>query len=545
MTTRCGIFGHMADTRSNVPSGLGTRGGAILAVALFAILLPTSRYNYLLFHSLVEMVAAVVAFSVFVIAWNTRRIVSNRYLLVLGVTQLFVGAVLFLHLLSYKGMGVFTAYQADLPTQLWIVARLLVASSFLVAGISLRRPLRIGAVFIAFGIATALALSAIAVGVFPTMHVEGVGLTPVKIAAEYLTMLIAAGAFLLLHRNRNRFERRVVVLLMSAIVTMILAELAFTLYVDVYGALNFVGHLLALGSIMLIYMAVVDTALVRPYSLLFFELKRREEAEREIADTLQSAMLMAPARVDTLEMGHAYVSATGLARVGGDFFDLFEPARGFVSFVIGDVCGKGIEAAASTTMVRATIRGFAYHDTDPGAVLGRSNESLAHQFATDKFATAIYGVLGSDTGRLRLASAGHPAPVLCRGNDVSYVDIPRNPPLSIRTDWEFEVNEIQLEDGDTLILFTDGLLDAGWHTEAFGPERILEHAARVAGLPPMEIADALLSAARAHAGDDLADDVAILVLRYAAPSPTTIAGAGGFVANVSTAASTQSPAAIA
>ena len=490
-----------------------------MGVALFAILFPISRMNYLLFHSLVEMAAALVAFGIFVIAWNTRSITPNSYLLALGVPQLFIGGVLLLHALAYKGMGVFPGYGANEATQLWIVARILAGCAFLAAGIAIRRPMRASRVFVAFGAAACLSLVAVFVWHdFPVMYLDGVGLTPIKIAAEYFVMLLAAVALWLLWRDRSRFEGRVFRLIAGAILTMIAAELAFTLYVDPTGTLNFFGHYLALLSLMMIYMAVIDTALVRPYSLLFFELKQREQSEHAIADTLQSAMLMAPGRVGAIEMGYAYVSSMGLARVGGDFYDLFKPANGFVSFVIGDVCGKGIEAAVSTTMVRATLRAFAYDDHDPTSVLDHTNDSLTDQFASDKFATVIFGTLESATGRLRIASAGHPDPVLCRADVASCIDLPRNPPLSVVRNQEFESVELCLEDGDTLILYTDGLLEAGWRADQFGTERLLLHAGESLGKEPSEIAEALMSAAQRYAGDRLDDDVAIVVLRYTTPA---------------------------
>jgi len=392
------------------PQALGAAAGATLAIVLFAVLFLLSRVDYLLFHAIVEIVAVLVAFGVFVITWNTRRIVANPYLTVLGVPQLFVGAVLILHALAYKGMGVFVGhgYTAELATQLWIVARILGAGAFVVAGISLSRPLRLGVVFGAFGVVTIASLAAIFLGRFPAMYVDGVGLTPLKIAAEYLVVALAAASLALLARNRDSFEPRVGGLLAGSILAMIAAELAFTLYVDVYGFLNFLGHYLSLSSLVMLYLAIIDTALVRPYSLLFYELRQLQRAEHEIAETLQSAILTAPERIESIEMGHAYVSATGSARVGGDFFDLFAPAPGLVAFVVGDVCGKGIEAAASTTTVRTTLRSYAYVDPDPVSVLSRANATLSHHFTNDKFATVVYGVLETTTGSLRLASAGHP-----------------------------------------------------------------------------------------------------------------------------------------
>ena len=498
---------------------MGMRGGLLIGVAVFAVLLPLSRINYLLFHALVETTAVVVAFGIFVIAWNTRRISSSTYLLVLGIPQLFVGAVLLLHMLSYKGMNVFVGYGANLPTQLWIVARLLAVAAFIVAGISLRRSVRLTSVFLAFGAVTAAALATIFIwGVFPAMYVEGTGLTPLKVIAEYVIVALTALALWLLWRDRDRFEPRVARLLAGAMLLIISAELAFTLYVDVYGALNFLGHYLTLACLMMVYAAIIQTALVQPFSLVFLELQRRVDAEHDIADRLQSAMLLAPSSVGCIEMGTAYVSAEGLARVGGDFYDLFKPDYGSVAFVVGDVCGKGIEAATSTTMVRTTLRSFAYGGAGPHEVLGRSNESLCHQFESDKFATVIYGVVESATGWLRMASAGHPDPILCRAGTVTGVVIPRNPPLSVVSGQDFEATELQLEDGDSLILFTDGLLDAGWRDEAFGSERVLAAAQCSAHLAPKEIADALMAEVQAHAGDALDDDVAIVVLRYTSPA---------------------------
>jgi len=498
--------------------GLGMRGGLLVGAGVFAVLLPLSRINYLLFHSLVEITAVVVAFGIFVIAWNTRRISSSTYLLLLGIPQLFVGAVLMLHMLSYKGMNVFVGYGANLPTQLWIVARVLAVAAFLVAGVSLRHSIRPLSVFLAFGGVTAAALATIFIwDVFPVMFVEGVGLTPLKVVSEYAIVALTALALWLLWRDRDRFEPRVASLLAGAMLLIILAELAFTLYVDLYGALNFLGHYLALVGLMMIYSAIIQTALVRPFSIVFLELKRRVEAEHDIADKLQSAMLLAPPSVGCLEMGTAYVSAEGLARVGGDFYDLFKPVGGSVAFIVGDVCGKGIEAATSTTMVRTTLRSFAYGGAGPREVLGRSNESLCHQFANDKFATVIYGVVESATGMLRIASAGHPDPILCRASAATGVVIPRNPPLSVVPAHEFDATELQLEDGDSLILFTDGLLDAGWREEAFGSERVLAGVQCSSHLTPSEIADALMMAVETHAGDSLDDDVAIVVLRYTAP----------------------------
>ena len=118
----------------------------LLAPAVLVGLYATSLHSYLLFHALAEMFSVVVACSIFVLAWNTRRFLDNACLLILGIAYLFVGGIDLLHTLAYKGMGVFPRRGADLPTQLWIAARYLEAVSLLIAPCLLSRKLNAGAV---------------------------------------------------------------------------------------------------------------------------------------------------------------------------------------------------------------------------------------------------------------------------------------------------------------------------------------------------------------------------------------------------------------
>ncbi len=98
---------------------------------LFLGLYLTSLYNYLLFHSLAEIFSIVIAFSIFVLAWNCRNIMDNDYLIFLGIAYLFVDFIDIIHTLAYAGMGVFRGFGANLPTQLWIIARSLESISLL------------------------------------------------------------------------------------------------------------------------------------------------------------------------------------------------------------------------------------------------------------------------------------------------------------------------------------------------------------------------------------------------------------------------------
>jgi hypothetical protein len=107
-----------------------------LVFVVLGLLYFTSTYSYLLFHSIAEIFSVVVAFGIFMLAWNSRRFLDNNSLLFIGIAYFFVGMIDILHTLAYKGMGVFSGYDANLPTQLWIAARYLQSISLLLAPFS-------------------------------------------------------------------------------------------------------------------------------------------------------------------------------------------------------------------------------------------------------------------------------------------------------------------------------------------------------------------------------------------------------------------------
>lgn len=154
------------DRRAPAEPGIGS-SLAVFGV-LLAALAATSLYNYLLFHTIAELVAVAIAIAVFIVAWNARTMRENGYLLVAGTGLLFVAGVELVHTLAYDGMGIFAGYGANLPTQLWIASRYLLAGTLLAAPLLLRRnpgPRRVVAAFA--GVTALLLLSIFVVPVFP------------------------------------------------------------------------------------------------------------------------------------------------------------------------------------------------------------------------------------------------------------------------------------------------------------------------------------------------------------------------------------------
>jgi len=262
-------------------------------MVVFAVLLIISRQHYLLFHGIAEIFSSLVAFTIFVLAWHTRRYTENDYLLFLGIAYLFVGILDLIHMLAYTGMGVFEGYGTNLATQLWISARYIEAVSLLLAPLFLVRRLKVWVDVAIYTTVSALVIISIFyVDIFPTCFVEGSGLTPFKKISEYVISLILVAAIVVLFRKRDEFDPRVLRLMVSSISLTIASELCFTLYHGPYGFFNFLGHFLKIVSFYLIYRAIVDIGLEEPYELLFRRLSEKDKRKRAILDATADSLIL-------------------------------------------------------------------------------------------------------------------------------------------------------------------------------------------------------------------------------------------------------------
>lgn len=284
-----------AGARDRTPkAGNGKVAEAVAVAVVLGGLCLTSAYSFLLFHGLAEMFTVAVAWSIFFLAWNTRRTLDNPYLLLAGIAFVFVGLVDLLHTLAYKGMNVFPGHGADLPTQLWITGRYLMAGALVAAPLVMHsRPSPRG-VLAVFGGVTAVLLALIFGGGFPACFVEGHGLTAFKVASEYAICVVLAGAGLLLWRVRERFHPQVLHPLLWSIGLSIVSELMFTLYISVYGAANMLGHVLRLVAYYMMYRALLETGLARPMDILYRELKQSEENLRASEERFRLAFDNSP-----------------------------------------------------------------------------------------------------------------------------------------------------------------------------------------------------------------------------------------------------------
>ena len=191
--------------------------------------------------------------------------------------------------------------------------------------------------------------------------------------------------------------------------------------------------------------------------------------------TLQESLL--PAQLPTMPgwaLASSYAAGDTTVEVGGDFFDVVELDEGFLA-VVGDVTGKGVQAAALTALARYTLATAARFDPSPAAVVGLLNDVLVHRPEISLLTVACAHVVPTDAGaRLRLTSAGHPLPVLSRPGQAPTTIGPPGLLLGMTGAARWEQSEIELAPGDTLLFYTDGVTDTPSGGERFGEERLLD-----------------------------------------------------------------------
>lgn len=278
---------------------------SVLLIGLYLI----SLDNYLLTHSLAEGFSVVVGFSIFLFAWNSRRFFKTDYFLFLGTGFLAAASLDFVHTLSYKGMGVFENADANIPTQLWLAARFTQSGALLVAPLFLRRHLSKDVVLVGFSLTVGAWLLLVFAGQMPVAFVEGEGLTTFKVASEYAIMLVLVGAIATHWRVRKAFSPDIFSLIIATIGLMIVSELLFTLYLNMYDTVNLFGHFLKIIAYYLVYKAVLRTGMVRPFDLLFADL---EEAQRRYQQYFNNTLNpLAVFQVTRDESGLTYLLVDG------------------------------------------------------------------------------------------------------------------------------------------------------------------------------------------------------------------------------------------
>jgi serine phosphatase RsbU (regulator of sigma subunit) len=243
----------------------------------------------------------------------------------------------------------------------------------------------------------------------------------------------------------------------------------------------------------------------------------RQRTER--ADALQASLLPPALKpVPGVEIASAHLAPTRGPEVGGDFYDAY-PTPGGWGVAIGDVCGKGEDAAAATATARHAIRVLAHWNGDPADVLRRANDIMLAEEFGGRFVTASAAHLSWRDDKLNvvLATAGHPGPVLIKPDGSVRVLPGGGVPLGIFPDPEPATLELELADGDVLFFFTDGLADARSPQATYFEDSLGDCLAQMAGRRAADIVSDMRKVVLDFCDGVLVDDLTMLVLRVGVP----------------------------
>jgi sigma-B regulation protein RsbU (phosphoserine phosphatase) len=237
----------------------------------------------------------------------------------------------------------------------------------------------------------------------------------------------------------------------------------------------------------------------------------RKEAELSFALEVQQALFPKQFPADqSLEFSAVCVPARG---IGGDYYDVLKRPDGRLAFAIADISGKGISAAILMSNVHALLRTLYDAGHPPGELCSQLNRHLYRVTEGTKFATAFYAEWNERDRSLTYVNAGHPAPLLLGSCSGQLLET-GGPPLGIFPDTEFQVGRLVMQPGDMIVLYSDGITEAGLGSgKEFGDARLEACVKQHLEKPLDEIRQHVLKAVRDWSGDEVEDDMTLLLVR--------------------------------
>jgi sigma-B regulation protein RsbU (phosphoserine phosphatase) len=244
--------------------------------------------------------------------------------------------------------------------------------------------------------------------------------------------------------------------------------------------------------------------------------KEKIAYELRIAREIQMGILPPDVSAATAGTGlEAHAVLHPAQEVGGDLYEALPLPDGNLLAVMGDVSGKGIPAALFMAVTMTLVRAMAPDSRGPEEILRRVNDALASHNPHTMFVTLLCAIYDVRTGRLEYASAGHPPPVLIREGSAQFLPLKPGMMAGIAAGLSAPSQSVQLQSGDLVVFYTDGVTEAfNAAGDLYGESKLLEEIAGQSGQTAAATTDALLRSVRAHAGEcPQSDDIAMLVLR--------------------------------
>lgn len=500
----------------------------IIASLAFSLLIFISAYilrdlyaltigpeEFLLFHTVLEILSILVSFTIFLLAYYTYDYTKSLRSSLSGSLFLSVSIIDLFHLLSYKGMPWFVIdnFAANRTTTFWVAARLIAAIGFCILS---KTPIKSKSRakksrFFLPPVLLSLIIFVIATyfpNIYPQMYIEGYGPSIAKKFLEIAIIVIMINAANSYYKSYKRDNDDLFIYLMLAMVIGIFGELAFVLYESVYDIINFVGHLFKAISYFIIFRVLFVSSVLNPYRKLYYarlslykhsrsldkmvDMKTEElkKANRELlndmkyAKDIQNAML--PKALPSSARVSFYSEYMPADRLSGDFYDYFMLDDQHYGFYISDVSGHGVSASMLTIYLKQCIE--ARKDLDmysniisfPSVVMDHLFDSFNNtSFKDDTYIVIIYCIYNSETHRLIYCSAGMNTPplILKSTGEVVEMEIQGMPICKIRDIYDVEYVDtfLDLNEGDKLFFYTDGLIDAqDMEGKRYSRERLIE-----------------------------------------------------------------------
>ncbi|HJQ75129.1 MAG TPA: SpoIIE family protein phosphatase, partial [Gaiellaceae bacterium] len=240
---------------------------------------------------------------------------------------------------------------------------------------------------------------------------------------------------------------------------------------------------------------------------------RLYQQQKQFADTMQRSLLPRSRPViEGLEVGEVY-EPSARVEVGGDVYDFLALDDGRLAVVLGDVTGHGVDATADMAMAKFVFRSLAREHSEPADFLAYANDVICSEIGAGKFISMTYVVVDGVTGTVIGASAGHPSPRIVLPDGSTRALQAHGLVLGIDGGQEYSQSTEELPPGASLILYTDGVIEARRNGELYGDDRLDALLAERHDLPARALAAAVAEDAREFAGGDLSDDLAVVVIR--------------------------------
>ena len=258
----------------------------------------------------------------------------------------------------------------------------------------------------------------------------------------------------------------------------------------------------------------VESALsISGQAALAIDNARLYQQQKDFADSMRRSLLpqVRPA-VEGLDIGEVYAASAHL-EIGGDLYDYFALEDGRLAVVLGDVTGHGVDAAADMAMAKFVFRSLVREHPLPADFLASANDVAVGELVPGKFITMLYLLIDAERGEVAVASAGHPPPRLVSADGTVAGIEARGLALGVDEGMTYDEVRADLEPGGSVVLYTDGVIEARDGTELYGIPRLDALLARRHSKRAEDIAGSVIHSARRYSGGELLDDCAVVVLK--------------------------------